>query len=346
MQRFFHLVVLLTVSLSTLVYCTESSDNKPTELDVNPYQSYMDQSTISIKRLSPEKAKKRKELLNVIKKNKIYKDLVVKEIVSVEYLEILNVISQGSARITSEHFYFEEEPFSTMINGKNGAVTKEFIVTVVALGMEANGGFPFEILKVFDNYQKKFGFYGLKGDTLSNGNTNIELPVDFDLTGFLAVVCPKNEAVLDAVYEARSKGLSNWTKDKNSKALYLSSIGAYMSYLERYYPASQYFIQIDNEMTAKQLYEAYENNAVNADNHYKGKRILVSGVITDFGTDILNKPYLSFSVGDFMAVTCYFSEEQANIVGQLSKGDNISVIGSCQGNLLGNVVIEESQIWE
>lgn len=92
------------------------------------------------------------------------------------------------------------------------------------------------------------------------------------------------------------------------------------------------------ELTASQLFSAYEDNEVAADNAYKGKWIKVSGTVESIGKDILDDPYIAFKTGDLaFSVQVYFDD--ASKLGSIKKGQRLTVIGKCDGKL-GNVFVK------
>ena len=94
-------------------------------------------------------------------------------------------------------------------------------------------------------------------------------------------------------------------------------------------------------LTASQLYNAYENNEVAADNKYKGEIVLISGTIEDIGKDILDKPYITLVTGNILFnVQCYFEKSNEGQFASLSKGQRVKVKGVVDGKF-GNVTVED-----
>ncbi|MFC6098362.1 hypothetical protein ACFPVY_17070 [Flavobacterium qiangtangense] len=118
----------------------------------------------------------------------------------------------------------------------------------------------------------------------------------------------------------------------------------YMKHLKKVYPDSPYLIDIDFEITAPDLYQAYEANEVSADEQYKGKKIAVTGTIGNIGKDVLDNPYVSLEVGYLQSVNCYFSDENNKIISQLGKREKVTIIGKCKGFTLQNVVIQDCSV--
>jgi len=101
-------------------------------------------------------------------------------------------------------------------------------------------------------------------------------------------------------------------------------------------------------VSAKELYQAYDDNAVRADAMYKGKVLRVSGRVTDIGRDILGTPYIHLAggkgcwfKGDYIGwgVQCFFENEDAQRLLHVSKGNYITLIGMCLGKSIGPDVV-------
>ena len=90
---------------------------------------------------------------------------------------------------------------------------------------------------------------------------------------------------------------------------------------------------------ADRLYKEYVDNEIAADQTYKGKTITVSGTIKSIGKDIMNTPYVTLATGEFFSVQCFFSEANSKPLAAKSKGDSITVSGTCGGKF-GNIMIK------
>lgn len=100
---------------------------------------------------------------------------------------------------------------------------------------------------------------------------------------------------------------------------------------------------IVHRVTAGQLLDEYDANEVAADMKYKGKLIAVSGYVDAIGRNIFNRIYVVLvgSPGDWPGAQCFFQEEEAPSVAQLSKGDYATIIGVCTGCSLFNVLVKD-----
>ena len=99
------------------------------------------------------------------------------------------------------------------------------------------------------------------------------------------------------------------------------------------------------EITAKDLFSAYKENEVAADNQYKGKTLKITGTVANIGTDILDNIYITLETGELLySVQCYFanSEEEAKVA-NLSKGNTVTLIGTCDGMSL-NVAMKKCKL--
>lgn len=86
------------------------------------------------------------------------------------------------------------------------------------------------------------------------------------------------------------------------------------------------------KISAVDILAEYEANEVAATEKYKGKMLEISGIIDDFGKDILDKTYLTISDGkEFStnAVQFYFDDSEVSSVAELKKGDSVVIIGRC-----------------
>ena len=78
---------------------------------------------------------------------------------------------------------------------------------------------------------------------------------------------------------------------------------------------------------------------MSADQSFKGRRVMVTGRVSGIGKEILGRPYVTFAVpgSAFNQVQAVFASETA--VAAMSKGDEVTVICSVDGKILGNVVM-------
>lgn len=105
-------------------------------------------------------------------------------------------------------------------------------------------------------------------------------------------------------------------------------------------------------ISAEDLWNAYDENKVNADNLYKDELLAVSGTIIDIGQDLVTKaPCISLDTGDSLglyAVQCFFPKngEQDDLIAALSDGDYITIYGTCNGTPILQVQLSKCYLSE
>jgi hypothetical protein len=93
-------------------------------------------------------------------------------------------------------------------------------------------------------------------------------------------------------------------------------------------------------VSAEQLRRDYEVNEVSADERYRGKVLLVTGLVTAVKKDVLDEPFVELSTGNqFMSVHARFAVGSDGVLREFLRGDKIVV--RCVGN---NVVIGSPQV--
>ena len=99
-------------------------------------------------------------------------------------------------------------------------------------------------------------------------------------------------------------------------------------------------VEPEIEVEASTLYSDYEANGVSADQKYKGKVLRVTGRVNNIDRDIMDIIYVTLK-GDeiFGDIQCFFAEDHVNQAAQLSKGQQITVKGKCEGKLM-NVMLK------
>ena len=96
---------------------------------------------------------------------------------------------------------------------------------------------------------------------------------------------------------------------------------------------------VSYRLSATQLYSEYDANEVAADQKYKGKVIVVSGIIDDIGKDILDDIYVTLKGAEYFgSIQCFFSDAHVSKAAQLQKGQKLSVKGRCDGKMM-NVLL-------
>jgi len=96
-------------------------------------------------------------------------------------------------------------------------------------------------------------------------------------------------------------------------------------------------------VSALDLFAAYSANEVAADKKYKGKRLKVTGLILRIRTG----PFVVLEADRsdaFAGVDCTFSRKDEDDVASLKKGEIVTILGTCEGYLLGSVGLQKCAI--
>src|SRR5690606_10394292 len=83
----------------------------------------------------------------------------------------------------------------------------------------------------------------------------------------------------------------------------------------------------DLTVTADEVYQAYEDNEIAADQKYKGKVLEMTGTV-----DGVKPDHIELKAGQFIAqVNVYFADSEKAKASSLTKGQAITVRGKCEG---------------
>lgn len=97
------------------------------------------------------------------------------------------------------------------------------------------------------------------------------------------------------------------------------------------------------EISAWELFAAYDANEVAADNNYKGKQLLIKGTVNKISKDFTDAIIVQFDGGGYIQeVWCYFDDAKA--AANLSKGERITVTGRCNGFVMKNVMVKDCKL--
>lgn len=83
-------------------------------------------------------------------------------------------------------------------------------------------------------------------------------------------------------------------------------------------------------ISAINLYRAYQSNEVKADIDYKGQRLAVNGVIGKIEKDIFDYPLVMLNIDGFNHVRAKFPKSQAAEIANLKQFDNVTL--TCIGD--------------
>jgi hypothetical protein len=97
------------------------------------------------------------------------------------------------------------------------------------------------------------------------------------------------------------------------------------------------------EVTANEIYQAYEDNQIVADEQFKDKYIIVTGIVDDIKKDILGNPYVTLETSSYWSVQCMFPKEDIAVLTKLSKGQKVRIAGRVTGTTM-NVLLEHCRL--
>lgn len=100
-------------------------------------------------------------------------------------------------------------------------------------------------------------------------------------------------------------------------------------------------------ITPQELWTAFDENEIAAEDKYKGKYVVIKGKIASITTNITGHPVVSFDVDKFglATVNCIFPKESRSIIASLKKGQMILIPGGiCDGMSMGQVFIKDCEV--
>jgi tRNA_anti-like len=354
MRKVIYLSLFITLSAGVITSCRKTKHSKETSTtEAAKYNDYISQVERNVSQLSKNRKQQREKWLSELKTNTVYKALVERSTVSQEYLPVLTAINDAIKNAYIDNngkdvFSIEEPLVKSVESSVDGKTKMDFVIPVSCLALKMNGGLPKEIITVFERYRAKYRFYGKKGDVvIDNAGNQEKITSNYNLCYTFALFNPKDEKVLNAIYESVKNGINHWNEaDQEYGNAFIATRKAYMQHLRKVYPDSPYLIKADFEITPEKLYSDYEVNEVAADEKYIGKTVALTGTINDIGKNVLDKPYISFEKGYLKSVTCYFSDDDVEQIASLEKGQTIIIVGNCRGLTLTNVVMVDCKIIE
>ena len=102
------------------------------------------------------------------------------------------------------------------------------------------------------------------------------------------------------------------------------------------------------EITAQELWNAFEDNEVAADKKYKGKYVKVTGIVNDINSeDFLTSSNILLEVDGslFGCVQCNFNNsEKAKAIANVEKGQQVTIVGTCGGFSSFNIMISGCEL--
>ena len=100
-------------------------------------------------------------------------------------------------------------------------------------------------------------------------------------------------------------------------------------------------------ISASELINAYKENEVKADKIYKGRIVEVNGIVDKIDSDISDKAVIRLSDGDefsFYNISCYIDNDNQDKACELKKGQNVTIVGVADGEIVGEPSIKDCKI--
>lgn len=99
------------------------------------------------------------------------------------------------------------------------------------------------------------------------------------------------------------------------------------------------------EVTARELFAAYEANEVAAKAQYGGKTLAVTGVISGISLDMFDKPVVSLKTSNpILTVDANFEKDDAAKTGALKKGETITVTCGELTEVVGKPLLSDCKL--
>jgi len=320
------------------------------------YQPYLDKVAANVNSLAEDRKLSRQNIVDKLQATETFNILVTNKTVSTEYLPLMTAINNGLRAIVKKStdkygsFTIDKSLVDNIEKSNNGKDKLDFVVKASVLSTPNKGGYSKELVEVFERYRKKFDLYGLPSKVYSvNGENKGDIKHPYNMTSIFYHIAP-NDDTFNAIYEANKKGAGRWfgyAKDQDYVYDYLATKQGYLEYAKQVNPNSPYILKIDYEVTANQLYRAYNTNEISADDKYKGKKLAVTGRISDI-REVLGSINVDLKTGDgigWTKVSC--TMKNRDIVSKLRKGQKITIVGICEGLTLNiSIDLDDCKVWE
>lgn len=96
-------------------------------------------------------------------------------------------------------------------------------------------------------------------------------------------------------------------------------------------------------VSSRELYAAYDENEIAADQLYKGKWLLVTGTVESISSDMADEPAIQL-LGDGYFTNVHVEGLPVSVAMTLSKGQSISVLCLGAGEVLGSPMLDKCEI--
>jgi hypothetical protein len=101
-------------------------------------------------------------------------------------------------------------------------------------------------------------------------------------------------------------------------------------------------LPLGQRISASQLFAAYHENEVAADEQFKGKALVVTGYLESINKDIFNNGYLVLhDANEFEGVHATLTDDTLKSAGNLSRGQRVTLLCTGEGMIIGSPVLKE-----
>lgn len=101
------------------------------------------------------------------------------------------------------------------------------------------------------------------------------------------------------------------------------------------------------EVTADELVAAYKENELAGDQKYKGKTLLVTGVLDSIQSGIDDTPFLLLKAGgefEFNMPQAHFAKSETDSLVALKKGESIKIKCVSDGEMIGSPMLKDCKV--
>lgn len=97
------------------------------------------------------------------------------------------------------------------------------------------------------------------------------------------------------------------------------------------------------EVSAADLFAAYEANEVAADNQYKGKQLAVTGTVAGINKDFTDEVYVEIgTTNEFMSI--HARDIDPSVAAGMQKGTKVTVVCEGAGLMMGSPILNECEV--
>lgn len=135
------------------------------------------------------------------------------------------------------------------------------------------------------------------------------------------------------------------SSSRNTASNSTPSVSTTKSDVKSSLPAAHPTLPSAIRITAEVLTDEYSANQLAADEKYKGKILDVRGTVSDIDKTMFGTPYVTFETSNLIEGTmCNFTTNDTPLLAQISKGDIVTIQGTCSGKSGPEVMINNCSI--